>query len=88
MSDTDDTDVLLLIPPDFFLVHSDTDSSLDDIWPEHYKLHCNLVRNITEEIGDIKNRLNSIENQSEHSSFHSFDFANELNMSSRQYQVN
>lgn len=86
MSDTDDTDVLLLIPPDFFLINSDTESSLDGNWNEHCRLHCDLVENLAGELGNLKSRVSCIENISISSSLCSMDRLTETGMSSRNYQ--
>lgn len=85
MSDTDDTDVLLLIPPDFFLINSDTDSSIDGNWNEHCGFHCDLVENLVGEVDVLKNRLNYIEILSSSSSIYSMDRITESEMS-RNYQ--
>lgn len=86
MSDTDDTDVLLLIPPDFFLINSDTDESIDGNWNDHCRLHCDLVENLAGEVGELKNRLQTIENLSLPSSIYSMDRMTESDMSSRNFQ--
>nr|XP_023019518.1 myosin-4 isoform X1 [Leptinotarsa decemlineata] len=52
MSDTDDTEDLLLIPPDFFVVESD--SSL--VGPYY-----NIVNSLIKQVDNLKNRITSIE---------------------------
>ncbi|XP_076258236.1 uncharacterized protein LOC143195172 isoform X1 [Rhynchophorus ferrugineus] len=49
-SDTDDTDDLLLIPPDFFLVQSEPE-------PPYY----NIVDNLIRQVSNLQNRIESIE---------------------------
>ena len=65
MSDSDDTDVLLLIPPDFFLVH--TSDSEDSISPkvqercsEYEKL---VVNDLVSQVNELENRISVIENK-------------------------
>ncbi|KAK9505629.1 hypothetical protein O3M35_009634 [Rhynocoris fuscipes] len=58
MSDSDDTDVLLLIPPNFFLVHSDQESD-SDIERNSERL---LVGNLISHVNSLENRVNHIEN--------------------------
>lgn len=88
MSDTDDTDVLLLIPPDFFFVHSDSDTTTDDRWSKPHDLHPGIVKSLLDELNDIKSRVASIEN-SEVSSIYrrtNEDFgSSDSNMSGRNY---
>jgi len=66
MSDSDDTDVLLLIPPDFFLVH--TSDSEDSISPEVQE-RCNeyeklVVNDLISQVNELENRISVIENKS------------------------
>lgn len=65
MSDTDDTDVLLLIPPDFFLVHSDSEESYYEKSHEHYEPPCGVVNNLISQVNQLENRLHRIEVNSE-----------------------
>ena len=65
MSDSDDTDVLLLIPPDFFLVH--TSDSEDSISPEVQE-RCSeyeklVVNDLISQVNELENRINVIENK-------------------------
>ncbi|XP_030759827.1 putative leucine-rich repeat-containing protein DDB_G0290503 isoform X2 [Sitophilus oryzae] len=53
-SDTDDTDDLLLIPPDFFLVHSEPE-------PPYYSIVDNLIR----QVSNLQNRIETIETTSD-----------------------
>ncbi|XP_056634825.1 repetitive organellar protein [Diorhabda sublineata] len=55
MIDTDDTDELLLIPPDFFSVQSSSEHS--QIEEPYY----NVVDNLIKQVGNLRNRLKSIE---------------------------
>lgn len=84
MSDTDDTDVLLLIPPDFFLINSDTESS-EGNWNERCRYHWDLVENLLGEVGDLKSRVNCIETTSL-SSFGSMDRITEPEKTNRNFQ--
>lgn len=78
MSDTDDTDVLLLIPPDFFTVHSDSESTINGSWSEGCGARCNLVHGLIHQIGNINTRLTSIENSSDVSSFRLYNSIEEF----------
>jgi len=65
MSDSDDTDVLLLIPPDFFLVH--TSDSEDSISPEVQE-RCSeyeklVVNDLISQVNELDNRISVIENK-------------------------
>uniref|UniRef100_A0A1B6CMZ3 Uncharacterized protein n=1 Tax=Clastoptera arizonana TaxID=38151 RepID=A0A1B6CMZ3_9HEMI len=51
MSDSDDTDLLLLIPPDFFAVQSDIDESEQSV-----------VDDLIIHVNDLENRISAIEN--------------------------
>lgn len=55
MIDTDDTDELLLIPPDFFSVKSSSEHS--QIGEPYY----NVVDNLIKQVGNLRTRLKSIE---------------------------
>ncbi|CAH1119258.1 unnamed protein product [Phaedon cochleariae] len=55
MSDTDDTDDLLLIPPDFFVLDSDYNHSA--IIEPYY----NIVDNLISKVNNLQNRITSIE---------------------------
>lgn len=54
MTDTDDTDDLLLIPPDFFAIESDSEHSNID---PYYS----IVDSLIEQVGNLQNRIRSIE---------------------------
>ncbi|XP_066262440.1 putative leucine-rich repeat-containing protein DDB_G0290503 isoform X2 [Euwallacea similis] len=54
MSDTDDTDDLLLIPPDFFLVHSEPE-------PPYYTIVDSLIK----QVSDLRDRIEGIEYMSD-----------------------
>lgn len=54
MTDTDDTDDLLLIPPDFFTIESDLGTSNID---PYY----NIVGSLIEQVGNLQTRIKSIE---------------------------
>ena len=65
MSDSDDTDVLLLIPPDFFLIH--TSDSEDSISPEVQE-RCSeseklVVNDLISQVNELENRISVIENK-------------------------
>lgn len=69
MSDSDDTDVLLLIPPDFFLVH--TSDSEDSIGPEVWKGYSEshefeklVVNDLISQVNELETRISIIENKS------------------------
>lgn len=62
MSDTDDTDNLLLIPPDFFVLHSDTEDSSKAYGP-YYK----VVDSLITQVNKLENRVNYIETVSDSS---------------------
>lgn len=63
MSDSDDTDVLLLIPPDFFLVH--TSDSEDSIGPEVQKRYSEceklVVNDLISQVNELENRISVVE---------------------------
>jgi hypothetical protein len=63
MSDSDDTDVLLLIPPDFFLVHtSDSEESISPEVQETYSEYEKLVvNNLISQVNELENRISVIE---------------------------
>jgi len=65
MSDSDDTDVLLLIPPDFFLVHaSDSGDSISPEVQERYSEYEKLVVNdLISQVNELENRISVIENK-------------------------
>ncbi|XP_060526547.1 CAP-Gly domain-containing linker protein 1 isoform X2 [Cylas formicarius] len=69
MSDTDDTDDLLLIPPDFFSLESEPE-------PPYY----NIVDNLIRQVSKLQNRIETIENTSELSLIDS-SLENSTNMS-------
>lgn len=58
MSDTDDTDVLLLIPPNFFLVPTDQEESDIDIESNTDR---SIVGNLLSQVYNLENRVNHIE---------------------------
>lgn len=64
MSDTDDTDLLLLIPPDFFLIQSpdieDSDSE-SLIHPTHNEVQNSLVSDLISQVNDLESRICMIE---------------------------
>lgn len=62
MSDSDDTDVLLLIPPDFFLVPSDSEESYNG---NKYS----VVDNLISQVHNLENRVTQIEHNSDISHF-------------------
>lgn len=67
MSDTDDTDLLLLIPPDFFLVHSSELDSLEsdcelNLRPDHDELKDFVVNDLITQVNDLESRVCMIEN--------------------------
>jgi hypothetical protein len=69
MSDSDDTDVLLLIPPDFFFVHSS--DSEDSIGPEVFREYNEsnefeklVVNDLISQVNDLQTRISVIENKS------------------------
>ncbi|PSN57076.1 hypothetical protein C0J52_01733 [Blattella germanica] len=66
MSDSDDTDVLLLIPPDFFLVHSS--DSEDSICPEKYTdkrdFERLVVNDLISQVHELESRISVIESNS------------------------
>lgn len=67
MSDTDDTDLLLLIPPDFFLVHSSDLDSLEsdcelNLRPDHDELKDFVVNDLITQVNDLESRVCMIEN--------------------------
>lgn len=67
MSDTDDTDLLLLIPPDFFLVHSSELDSLEsdcelNFRPDHDELKDFVVNDLITQVNDLESRVCMIEN--------------------------
>ncbi|CAH1164824.1 unnamed protein product [Phyllotreta striolata] len=70
MTDTDDTDELLLIPPDFFSIESD--SNHPDSVPQYY----NIVDKLIKQVDSLQTRLKSIETSK------ASDFA--LNMDTKQ----
>ncbi|KAJ8920372.1 hypothetical protein NQ315_005237 [Exocentrus adspersus] len=72
MSDTDDTDDLLLIPPDFFIV--DSDSGHSNTVPYY-----NIVDNLIQKVGNLQERIQSIENSSLNTSLdYSFDHSRSM----------
>lgn len=67
MSDSDDTDLLLLIPPDFFLVNSsELDSLASDcelnLGPDHDELKDFVVNDLISQVNDLESRVCMIEN--------------------------
>lgn len=68
MSDSDDTDVLLLIPPDFFLVHSDSEDSIGPEVQEGYskshEFEKLVVNDLISQVNELENRVCVIENKS------------------------
>ncbi|KAF2900663.1 hypothetical protein ILUMI_05526 [Ignelater luminosus] len=56
MSDTDDTDDLLLIPPDFFVVHSNIEDQTNFYGPYY-----NVVDSLITQVNKLESRINSIE---------------------------
>lgn len=67
MSDSDDTDLLLLIPPDFFLVHSSELDSLEsdcelNFRPDHDELKDFVVNDLITQVNDLESRVCMIEN--------------------------
>ncbi|XP_021939733.1 uncharacterized protein LOC110839654 isoform X2 [Zootermopsis nevadensis] len=68
MSDSDDTDVLLLIPPDFFLVHSDSEDSLvpevQEGYRKSYEFEKLVVNDLISQVNELENRICVIENKS------------------------
>ncbi|VEN64700.1 unnamed protein product [Callosobruchus maculatus] len=77
MIDTDDTDELLLIPPDFFVIHSD--SELCSFSEPYY----NIVESLIQRVGKLQNRIKSIE--SSENSLHSLYEMQNTNKDSRRY---
>jgi hypothetical protein len=67
MSDSDDTDVLLLIPPDFFLVHSDSEDSISPAVEERYskshEFEKLVVNDLISQVNDLENRICVIEDK-------------------------
>jgi len=65
MSDSDDTDVLLLIPPDFFLVPaSDSEDSISPVVQERCSEYEKLVVNdLISQVNELENRISVIENK-------------------------
>lgn len=63
MSDSDDTDLLLLIPPDFFLIQSPDiqDSDSDSFHPSHNEVHNSLVSDLISQVNDLESRVCMIE---------------------------
>ncbi|CAH0751769.1 unnamed protein product [Diatraea saccharalis] len=65
MSETDDTDVLLLIPPDFFLVNSSSseDSPLESSRTVVYKPSCTaqVLGKLVDQVYSIESRLSNLE---------------------------
>ncbi|KAK5649297.1 hypothetical protein RI129_000326 [Pyrocoelia pectoralis] len=55
MSDTDDTDNLLLIPPDFFTIHSDAEDATKPYGP-YYR----IVDSLITQVNKLENRVNTI----------------------------
>jgi len=69
MSDSDGTDVLLLIPPDFFLVHSsDSEDSTGPELREECNKNCEfeklVVNDLISQVNELENRICVIENKS------------------------
>ncbi|GLH04311.1 Uncharacterized protein GBIM_10041 [Gryllus bimaculatus] len=60
MSESDDTDLLLLIPPDFFVIHSDSEDSL-----QSFKKNCSDHRfnELISHVNELEERINFIENK-------------------------
>ncbi|KAJ8977174.1 hypothetical protein NQ317_003114, partial [Molorchus minor] len=56
MSETDDTDDLLLIPPDRFVIQSDSGDSEEPYF--------RIVNGIVQQLGDLKDRIHSLETSS------------------------
>lgn len=63
MSDTDDTDLLLLIPPDFFLVRTpDFDSDCDISFSfDHDEVKDSIVSDLITQVNDLESRICLIE---------------------------
>ncbi|CAH1961603.1 unnamed protein product [Acanthoscelides obtectus] len=76
MTDTDDTDELLLIPPDFFVINSESESC--DFSEPYY----NIVERLIQRVDNLQTRLKSIE--SSENSLHSYDMQN-IRQESRRY---
>lgn len=70
MTDTDDTDDLLLIPPDFFTVKSDSDHS-EIIDPYH-----SIIEGLIKQVGKLQSKLKSIESSDSFFS-NSLEYSNE-----------
>lgn len=70
MTDTDDTDDLLLIPPDFFVVKSDSEHS-ETIDPYH-----SIIDSLIQQVGKLQSRLKSIESSDSFFS-NSLDYSND-----------
>ncbi|XP_023726114.1 uncharacterized protein LOC111874655 isoform X3 [Cryptotermes secundus] len=69
MSDSDDTDVLLLIPPDFFLVYtSDSEDSIGpEVWKgynESHEFEKLVVNDLISQVNELETRISIIENKS------------------------
>lgn len=65
MTDTDDTDELLLIPPDFFVIESDTEPT------RAYGPYYNVVDNLITQVNKLGRRINHIETKSKENSLNS-----------------
>ncbi|KAK4881020.1 hypothetical protein RN001_004339 [Aquatica leii] len=76
MSDTDDTDNLLLIPPDLFTIPSDTE---DIAGGPYYK----VVESLITQVSNLENRINTISSASESSINQSLDYIDNRNQSSK-----
>ncbi|XP_018580065.1 synaptonemal complex protein 1 isoform X2 [Anoplophora glabripennis] len=74
MSDTDDTDDLLLIPPDFFVI--DSDSGHSGVEPYY-----NIVDNLIQKVSNLQERIHNIETSSLNTSL-DFDITQNMQKSS------
>lgn len=75
MSDTDDTDDLLLIPPDFFVIDSDSGHSL-------VEPYYNIVDNLIHKVSNLQDRIQYIETSSVNNSLdHWFDNSDNMQKS-------
>lgn len=77
MSDSDDTEILLLIPPDFFLVNSSDDESVSNI---DSVVERTVVNDLISHVNELENRVAQIERK-DPSSLKLNDSASSLNSS-------
>ncbi|XP_003704884.2 centriole duplication and spindle assembly protein centrobin [Megachile rotundata] len=64
MSDSDDTDVLLLIPPDLFLVPSSSESDVSsDQLNTDYSKRSGVISELVEHMQSLENRISAIESK-------------------------